>query len=160
MTTPAARAAGLFLGAFNIAFEDDERMTISVHTEGGMGSAYGHLAGGLMVFVPRDVAFLLDRLTDLLSQEKPQGTITVTVPSHEAQGAPIEAWAWSLTPDGTEPVSPALAITLLPENADFPGPEGELGDGTFQTPPSAAMDGGTLAELRHRGLAIEDVKFD
>ncbi|MGW1053580.1 hypothetical protein [Streptomyces sp. NPDC001155] len=160
MTTPDARAAGLFLAAFNVAFEDDERMTISVHTEGGTVSVHGHLTDGIMTFVPKDVAFLLDRLTNLLSQDKPLGTITVTVPNHEGRGALISAFAWSLTSDGTQPLDPELAVSLLPESAEFPWPDGELGDGTFTNPPSAAMDDATLQELRRKGLTIEVINLD
>jgi hypothetical protein len=158
MTTPEARAAGLFLAAFNIAFEDDERMTISVHTNGGTVSVEGHLSDSIMTFQVEDVAFLLDRLTHLLAKEKPLGTITVTVPNHKGRGALISAWAWNLTGDAegsTEPLYPEVAVMLLPESADFPQPDAEIGNGTFSSPPSAAMDTATLDELRRRGLIVE-----
>ncbi|MFD3667235.1 hypothetical protein [Streptomyces sp. NPDC058672] len=158
VTTPDARAAGLFLGAFNIAFEDDQRMTISVHTAGGTTSVAGHLSDNdLMTFQAEDVAFLLDRLASILSKDKPQGSLTVTVPHPGNGSAPTDAWAWSLTADGgTEPLNPELAVILLPSSANFPQPDAHLGNGTFRNTPSASMDSETLAELRHRGLTIAD----
>ncbi|MCX4666403.1 hypothetical protein OG453_06940 [Streptomyces sp. NBC_01381] len=159
MTTPDARAAGLFLGAFNIAFEDDERMTISVHTTGGTVSVEGHLSDDyLMTFPVEDVSFLLDRLADLLSKDKPQGSLTVTVPHLGSHSAPVDAWAWNLTSDsGTEPLTPELAATLLPSSANFPHENADLGNGSFPNPPAASMDSTTLTELRRRGLTIEDL---
>ncbi|WP_158692737.1 hypothetical protein [Streptomyces roseochromogenus] len=163
MNTPDARAAGLFLSAFNVAFEDDERMTISVHTNGGTVSVEGHLSSSnIMTFHVEDVAFLLDRLTHLLSKDKPLGSITVTVPNHKGRGALISAWAWSLTggTDGsTEALDPEVAVMLLPESAEFPQPDAVIGNGTFTSPPSAAMDAATLNELRRRGLTITEANF-
>lgn len=158
MTTPEARAAGLFLGAFNIAFEDDQRMTISVHTAGGTVSVIGQLSDNhRMTFQAEDVAFLVDRLANLLSKEEPQGSLTVAVPHLGHIRAPIDAWAWSLAADGsTEPLDPELAVILLPSSANFPQPDADLGNGIFHNTPSASMNSESLSELRQRGLTIAD----
>ncbi|WP_369387291.1 hypothetical protein AB5J72_06440 [Streptomyces sp. CG1] len=96
------------------------------------------------------------------SKDKPLGSITITVPNHKGRGALISAWAWNLTGDtdgSTEPLDPEIAVMLLPESAEFPQPDAEIGNGIFSTPPSAAMDAATLDELRRRGLTVEEINL-
>ncbi|MYX26828.1 hypothetical protein GTY75_09125 [Streptomyces sp. SID8381] len=88
-----ARAASLFVGAFNSVYEDDPRMTIALHRSNGSSLAVaGLLDDYRMRFDPAEVSTLLSWLTRAVAAD-PDAIISVTT-AYRPFGGREHGWAW------------------------------------------------------------------
>ncbi len=113
----AARAAGLFVEAFNCMFEDNRVLTVGAHEPDGLsGAASGHLVHWRSDFAAADLARLLDHITYLIDRPHPAGVITAWDPDVRW------VFAWDLASDGT-PLHGDDAFRWVPDESS---PERDL----------------------------------
>ncbi|MFJ9729380.1 hypothetical protein ACIRP3_42255 [Streptomyces sp. NPDC101209] len=94
-TPPHTWAASLFVSAFNIAYQDDRRVTVAVHTSSGSSIVIaGALDAYRMRFDPVEVDVMLSWLTRAVTTDE-RAVITVTA-EPDMVGCKIRGWAWRI----------------------------------------------------------------
>ncbi|MET9778621.1 hypothetical protein ABZ023_30955 [Streptomyces sp. NPDC006367] len=95
VAAPETVAASLFVGAFNSVYEDDPRMTITLHRSNGSSLAVaGVLDDYLMRFNPAEVSTLLAWLTHSVATD-PDAVISVAA-AYRPLGDRAHGWAWRI----------------------------------------------------------------
>ncbi len=93
ITTPRTRAASLFVAAFNIAHEDNPRMTITLHMRSGSRLSIAGVRDNHRIrFDPAEVATMMAWLTSAVVTDE-HAVITVMT-DRDNEGWWTKGWAW------------------------------------------------------------------
>jgi hypothetical protein len=117
----AARAASVFVAAFNTVYEDDQQMRLTLHRGDGTSLAVtGELTPEWAeAFNAEEVATFLGALSTAIADD-PEAVISVASWLHTTDSDPVW-WAWRIE-DG-QPLEAAAAAALLGDDAEYEGAE-------------------------------------
>ncbi|MFB7763672.1 hypothetical protein [Streptomyces xiamenensis] len=150
-------AASIFITAFNIIFEDDPTLVITVHPANGTPvSAVGYLNRStyLSEFDPDELDTFLNALAEVLAAPQPTGALTIYNTGDVYHSSPTY-WAWSLE-EGMPSMLLGPESSLLPRGFTFEDGDGwdPFPDWNFDTPPQASISHPARAVIARSGLPL------